>query len=622
MLPTPPLPPRGRPAPRNMRKRSSRASIAAEQPALAGRVEERLGQYLRAAGDFDGALNAFKRAVDVLPDSATDDRATALGSLAQLEMLEGSFGDAEEHGQAAVAAARTLGPDGRAHEAHALTTLGVIRGWGEDPESGIQLLHGARRLAEETGQLDDLFRVYANLTTVLDLVGRRQEAIDVAMEGIEAARHAGQEAVYGNFLRGNAAESLFRLGQWRESAALSTTALEWSPAGVNFVNAALSLATVEIESNAGDRASRLLGQLLVELETVRDPQYSVPTYQEAASLALWRGDMTDALRAADLGWEGVRGNDDWVLVARMAAAWAEVAAEAGGQVGQRRGSTTAAGLRRQAITVLAEAQEAVLAAGVGKALGSRREADSYLATARAFVDRLDGHDLAATWDEVARSWVEIGDPYETARARRRQAEAALASSDARIGRVEARPPLLESAQIAARLGAGPLLRELHELAARALIPARELPPLPREADDLRDAAGRHAVSEVPATSPAAGGWAHGEVGGGEPAYRDVVNGDGPARDGAGQPASRRPLVEGFAASARPPEGDAFGLSPREKGVLELIAKGRTNREIGRELFISEKTVGVHVGRVLSKLAVSGRVEAAAVAIRLGLASPG
>jgi len=49
-----------------------------------------------------------------------------------------------------------------------------------------------------------------------------------------------------------------------------------------------------------------------------------------------------------------------------------------------------------------------------------------------------------------------------------------------------------------------------------------------------------------------------------------------------------------------------------------ISRGRTNRENGERLFISQKTVGVHVGNILSKLGVSGRVEAAAVAIRLGL----
>ena len=70
--------------------------------------------------------------------------------------------------------------------------------------------------------------------------------------------------------------------------------------------------------------------------------------------------------------------------------------------------------------------------------------------------------------------------------------------------------------------------------------------------------------------------------------------------------------------ATAPRPDTFGLSGREREVLALVAQGRTNREIGERLFISQKTVGVHVGNILSKLEVSGRVEAAAVAIRLGL----
>jgi DNA-binding NarL/FixJ family response regulator len=53
-------------------------------------------------------------------------------------------------------------------------------------------------------------------------------------------------------------------------------------------------------------------------------------------------------------------------------------------------------------------------------------------------------------------------------------------------------------------------------------------------------------------------------------------------------------------------------------VLLVLAEGRTNREIADRLFISERTVGVHVRKILAKLGVSGRVEAASVAIRLGM----
>ncbi len=80
------------------------------------------------------------------------------------------------------------------------------------------------------------------------------------------------------------------------------------------------------------------------------------------------------------------------------------------------------------------------------------------------------------------------------------------------------------------------------------------------------------------------------------------------------------LVRAIAGEQRQPgrRPDTFGLSGREREVLGLVAQGRTNREIGERLFISQKTVGVHVGNILAKLEVSGRVEAAAVAIRLGL----
>jgi DNA-binding NarL/FixJ family response regulator len=64
--------------------------------------------------------------------------------------------------------------------------------------------------------------------------------------------------------------------------------------------------------------------------------------------------------------------------------------------------------------------------------------------------------------------------------------------------------------------------------------------------------------------------------------------------------------------------DPFGLTAREREVLALVAGGRTNRQIGAELFTSEKTTSVHVSRILAKLDVSTRGEAGAVAHRLGL----
>src|SRR5690242_17514859 len=67
------------------------------------------------------------------------------------------------------------------------------------------------------------------------------------------------------------------------------------------------------------------------------------------------------------------------------------------------------------------------------------------------------------------------------------------------------------------------------------------------------------------------------------------------------------------------ELDALGLTARELEVLRLVAEGHSNGEIAARLFITRKTASVHVSNILAKLGVTTRVQAAAVAHRLGLA---
>ena len=77
------------------------------------------------------------------------------------------------------------------------------------------------------------------------------------------------------------------------------------------------------------------------------------------------------------------------------------------------------------------------------------------------------------------------------------------------------------------------------------------------------------------------------------------------------------LVQAIADGRRSAADQA--LTRRELEVLELIARGRSNKRIAFELGISEKTVKTHVGHVLAKLGVSDRTQAALLAVREGLA---
>jgi NarL family two-component system response regulator LiaR len=84
------------------------------------------------------------------------------------------------------------------------------------------------------------------------------------------------------------------------------------------------------------------------------------------------------------------------------------------------------------------------------------------------------------------------------------------------------------------------------------------------------------------------------------------------------PAAAARLVDAVAQGATPAPATRDRLTRREQEVLELLASGRSNKRIAFELGISEKTVKAHVGRVLAKLGVSDRTEAAVLAVNEGL----
>jgi DNA-binding CsgD family transcriptional regulator/tetratricopeptide (TPR) repeat protein len=124
------------------------------------------------------------------------------------------------------------------------------------------------------------------------------------------------------------------------------------------------------------------------------------------------------------------------------------------------------------------------------------------------------------------------------------------------------------------------------------------------AADDRTAAAHAAGAALETARRLGAGWLAGEVEGLVARGRLRLDGDGDAPAPADEPMEAE---------------DPFGLTPRERQVLALVARGATNRQIGAQLYMAEKTASVHVSRILAKLDVRSRTQAAAVAHRLGLA---
>jgi DNA-binding NarL/FixJ family response regulator len=103
------------------------------------------------------------------------------------------------------------------------------------------------------------------------------------------------------------------------------------------------------------------------------------------------------------------------------------------------------------------------------------------------------------------------------------------------------------------------------------------------------------------------------------AVRDAGRGDA-----LFSPTITQRLIQTFTTVHRPVAEDAAlrSLSARELEVLELLARGRSNLEIGVALFVSEATVKSHVGHILAKLALRDRVQAVIYGYEHGLVKPG
>lgn len=84
------------------------------------------------------------------------------------------------------------------------------------------------------------------------------------------------------------------------------------------------------------------------------------------------------------------------------------------------------------------------------------------------------------------------------------------------------------------------------------------------------------------------------------------------------PSITRHLLDGFAGMTEPKGRGAEALSQREHDVLQLLAFGKTNKEIAKELGIGAQTVKTHISHIFTKMGAADRTDAVALALRKGL----
>ena len=572
---------------------SSRGTRDEATRAVLGEMYADLGRYQWGAGELDGALDSMERALGIMPAAPSRIRARALGGLAQHLMISGRFKESAEiaeQARAIASAASAPDEDALAEFGHATCTLGMDVAYLGDLDRGIDLLKEASRIARKAGRLDDLMRAAANRTTLLDLDSRREEALEVAHRFLEDAAAGGLAASYGAFLHGNAADILYHLGRWQEAEAECRSAMEWRMSAFEADWwPPLVLGLLLTESRADAEASSQVGQALLGLETVPAGQWTAHVLRAVVSLALWSDDPESALSLAEREWPRALESEELTVISWSASTCLEAAAAAADHGRATNDAGLIARARALAEQVIPEAQDQIEHSSFGLELGARYEAELALTTARAHAGRIRGHADPDTWAELAAEWRDRPMPYRQAKARWWHALAILASApegDREAARLEAQEPLSEAFDLARQLGALPLLRAVVDLGKRARV------PLP-DVDESRDMVA---------------------VGPGE--LRAVAVGPGDST--AGSPDIARAIDEQVIAALRKEPADTYGLSPREREVLNILTEGRTDRDIAGRLFISERTVHVHVRRILAKLGVSSRTEAAGVAIRQGL----
>jgi len=488
-------------------------------------------------GRGEAARETLARALLLLPgDEPSRERAQLLVDQVRFSMLQGRYAQTREAAAAALDAIDAAGADDL--YAPVLNRLGIALMCDGEPELGAKTLRDALELARREGLQDAMAVTYANLADGLHVLGRSDEAAQVARDGLaELEDHRARTVTW---LAAQLGQIAFDTGDWEEAA---RRLLRPAPAaGVHRVNALHREAELALGTGDTARARPILEETARLTATTLEPQFIGADGTLRAELERREGNLRAAREIVEEALDRLEFcTDDVRFLAQVAAEGVATEADAAERARDLGDDAT----RADALARL----EPLLLRVEAAAIEERPVEAAHLATARAEVTRAHGESDPELWAAAAEAWARARRPYQGAQARRREAEARVAAGDRDAAAAAAGMAL----RAAREMGSAWLAAEVEGLAARARL---RLQP-------------------------------------------------------AGEQEER--------AQAAPSEEEPFGLTPRERQVLALVARGATNREIGAELYMAEKTASVHVSRILAKLDVRSRTEAAAVAHRHGLA---
>ncbi|GAA4802557.1 LuxR family transcriptional regulator [Actinomycetospora chlora] len=539
-------------------------------PATAGVGElpavVRLGRSLLDAGHT-------RDAVAVLHDAAaTADGDPALAAVhaahADALLITGDVRGARREAERALAVSRAAGE--LPEQAPMLATLGFALAYLENPDAGLAAVAEGLMTAERSGDPAAIGRAYQSWADLLSgPLNELHEGVEVARQGVARMRDLGLARSVGVRLLATAANGLFRLGRWAEASDAVDEAWALAPTGADALEVRLARCRLQVGRGEFVEADEDLRAVdLLALDGTGEDADTTPAAEAAEADAPRRATVASRYRVPLLtlrsGVEMWRGRPD--LARDLVARGLDVAEHTPDDVflvaplvwhglrAEAEAVSHGMGADRPALDRLAR-HVAHLERRVPHTVPAlRRTVVAYARMCRAESSRVAGASDPVAWGQVAEMWSALLNPYPAAYALLRRAEALLATG---TRRGEAARALRAAAETATEMGAGPFLAEIAALAHRARLDVAH--------------AGDAVVVAAPAT-PAA------------------------------------------AAATRAPE--LSSLTSREHEVLAVLADGLSNREIAHRLYISERTVAVHVSRVLAKTGTRSRTQAAALLQRV------